>query len=752
VSRGLQSSTLFRLIGRAFLALDAFVDSSVFSGKRRVIAAYASYSAFLDRFHVSGLGKVAVEAACEGLTLGLAGALVALALALPAFRETSDEDWLKREDLAVTFLDRYGAEVGRRGIKHDDSIPLEQLPDHFIKAVLATEDRRFFSHFGIDVIGTLRALTVNARASGVVQGGSSITQQLAKNLFLTNERSLDRKVKEAYLALWLEHHLSKKEILKLYLDRAYMGGGAFGVEAAAQFYFGKSARDIDLAQSAMLAGLFKAPTKYSPEVNLPAARARANDVLSNLVDAGFMTEGQVFAARRNPATPVDHTARGNPDFYLDFAYDEVKALANDGKLGDDRVLTVRTGLDTGLQRKSESVIEDMLRVRAPAYRAHQAAATVAEIHGLVRAMVGGRDYGASQFNRATDALRQPGSSFKPFVYLTALMTGKIHADTIVDGSDVCIGDYCPHNFGGVHTGHLPLLNALEQSLNTVAIKLSILIGENYWPPKKSYHLAKIAELGRSKIVATARAMGVTTPLPDTVSLPIGADDVRMIDMLGANAVFANGGRRATPYAAIEIRNSHGALIYTHEANGPPPAQVIPADKIAEMNNMLIHVLTDGTGRAAQIPGIIAGGKTGTTNGSTNAWFNGFSGNLVCSVWFGNDDNSPMENMTGGTLPAQTWHDIMLYAHQGLEIKPPYGVAPGPAKSPEVAAAEAPKPGAEAEPPRNAGLSPRAAKVIIEIGDLARIDKTRSATIEPTSFAAQSAIGLAAPALSAGAAP
>jgi penicillin-binding protein 1A len=752
VSGGLKSTALFRLIGRGFLALDAFIDSSLFGGKRRVIAAYASYSAFLDRFHVSGLGKVAVEAACEGLTLGLAGALVALSLALPAFRETSDEDWLKREDLAVTFLDRYGVEVGRRGIKHDDSIPLEQLPDHFIKAVLATEDRRFFSHFGIDVIGTLRALTVNARASGVVQGGSSITQQLAKNLFLTNERSLDRKVKEAYLALWLEHHLSKKEILKLYLDRAYMGGGAFGVEAAAQFYFGKSARDIDLPQSAMLAGLFKAPTKYSPEVNLPAARARANDVLSNLVDAGFMTEGQVFAARRNPATPVDHTARGNPDFYLDFAYDEVKALANDGKLGDDRVLTVRTGLDAGLQRKSESVIEDMLRVRAPAYRAHQAAATVAEIHGLVRAMVGGRDYGASQFNRATDALRQPGSSFKPFVYLTALMTGKIHADTIVDGSDVCIGDYCPHNFGGVHTGRLPLLNALEQSLNTVAIRLSILIGENYWPPKKSYHLAKIAELGRSKIVATARAMGVTTPLPDTVSLPIGADDVRMIDMLGANAVFANGGRRATPYAAIEIRNSHGALIYTHEANGPPPLQVIPADKIAEMNNMLIHVLTDGTGRAAQIPGIIAGGKTGTTNGSTNAWFNGFSGNLVCSVWFGNDDNSPMENMTGGTLPAQTWHDIMLYAHQGLEIKPPYGVAPGPAKPPEVAAAEAPKPGAAPEPPRTAGLSPRAAKVITEIGDLARIDRTRSATIEPTSFAAQSATGLATSALSVGAAP
>jgi penicillin-binding protein 1A len=751
VANELRNSVFFKMIGRGFLALDAFIDSSLYSGKRRAIAAYAAYSAFMDRFYVSGVAKFAVEIACEGLTLGLAGLLLALTLALPAFRETSEEDWLKREDLAVTFLDRYGVEVGRRGIKHDDSIPLEQLPDHFIKAVLATEDRRFFSHFGIDVIGTLRALTVNARASGVVQGGSSITQQLAKNLFLTNERSIDRKVKEAYLALWLENHLSKKEILRLYLDRAYMGGGAFGVQAAAQFYFGKSARDIDLAQSAMLAGLFKAPTKYSPDVNLPAARARANDVLSNLVDAGFMTEGQVYAARRNPATPVDHSARGSPDWYLDFAYDEVKALADENKLGNERVLVVRTGLDTGLQRRAESVIEDMLRVRAPAYRAHQAATVVAEINGLVRAMVGGRDYGASQFNRATDALRQPGSSFKVFVYLTAILTGKYHKDTPVDASSICIGDYCVHNYAGESAGILPLYSALAQSLNTAAIRMSIKIGEIYWPPKQSYHLGKIAELGRSKIVATARAMGVTTPLVDTVSLPVGADEVKMIDMLAANSVFANGGRRATPYAAIEIRNSRGDIVYTREANGPAPVQVMPADKIAEMNNILTHVVTEGTGRAAQIPGIIAAGKTGTTNNSTNAWFNGFTGNLVCSVWFGNDDNAPMENMTGGTLPAQTWHDIMIYAHQGLDVKPPYGVAPGPAvKAPEIAAAGAPGDGEAPPPPRVAGLSPRAAQVITEIGDLARIDKSRSAQrIEPVSLAVRSASGAGLPVLPAG---
>ena len=351
-----------------------------------------------------------------------------MTLAQPAFQATGDEDWLKRTDFAVTFLDRYGNEIGRRGVKHDETVPFDELPEFFVKEVLSTEDRRFFHHFGIDVVGTLRALTVNAHAGGVVQGGSSITQQLAKNVFLSNERSISRKITEAYLALWIEHHLTKKEILGLYLDRVYMGGGTFGVEAAARHYFGKSIRDVNLAEGAMLAGLFKAPTKFSPGVNLPAARARANDVLSNLVDAGFMTEAQVYSARRNPATPVERAEDTSPDWYLDFAFNEIKQLAAAGKIGVDRVLTVRTGLDQDIQQKAEAVVEDKLRVDAPAYNAHQAAAVVADPDGLVRAVVGGRDYGASQFNRATDALRQPGSSFKVLVYLTALLTNKFHPD------------------------------------------------------------------------------------------------------------------------------------------------------------------------------------------------------------------------------------------------------------------------------------------------------------------------------------
>src|SRR5262245_33903079 len=283
----------------------------------------------MDRFHCSGGRRwLLVEPISEGATLGLGGLLLMLSLAIPAFNETSDDDWLKRSELAVSFLDRHGNVVGSRGIKHNDAIPLEDFPDHLVKATLATEDRRFYEHFGIDIPGTFRALNANARAGGVVQGGSSITQQLAKNLFLSNERTIERKVKEAFLAVWLEVRLTKSEILKLYLDRAYLGGGAFGVDAAAQYYFSKSAREVNLAEAAMLAGLFKAPSRFAPHVNLPAARARANVVLDNLVEAGFMTEGQAFGARRNPATSMDRRDERSPNYYLDWAFDEMKKLAD----------------------------------------------------------------------------------------------------------------------------------------------------------------------------------------------------------------------------------------------------------------------------------------------------------------------------------------------------------------------------------------------------------------------------------------
>ncbi len=719
------ASRLLRSLRRSLLAADAWLDSSLYEAGRRAASAYATLAAASERLRLRGLPKLALDLAGEAVTIGILGLIVAIALAQPAMRATADEDWLKRADYAVLFQDRYGVEIGRRGVEHDETVPFDQLPDVLVKAVLATEDRRFFQHFGIDLIGTLRAVTVNAHAGGVVQGGSSITQQLAKNVFLSNERSISRKITEAFLALWLERRLTKPEILSLYLDRAYMGGGTFGVEAAARHYFGKSARDVTLAQAAMLAGLFKAPTKFSPGVNLPAARARANDVLSNLVDAGFMSEAQVYAARRNPATPIARSESTSPDWYLDYAFAEIKQLAAADKLGGERVLIVRTGLDQSLQQKTESVLEEKLRVEAPAYHAKQAAAVIAEPDGLVRAIVGGRDYGASQFNRATDALRQPGSSFKVIVYLAALLTNKFHAATAVDASGICIGDYCVHNYENERGGRMAMQTALALSYNTAAIWLSVKIGEAYWPPGKPYHLARIATLGRQKIVELARKLGLTTPLVDTVSLPIGADEVKMIEMVGANATLANGGRRAAPHAAVEIRNSRGQVVYTFERDAGTTEQVAPPDRIAEMNNIMTHVLTEGTGRGAQIPGLAISGKTGTTNNSTNAWFNAFTGNLVGSVWFGNDDGSPMGDMTGGTLPAASWREIMAYAHRSLDVRPPYGVPPAP-PAPAVADSKAGAAAQEA-PARPPTLPARSLGALADIEALTREARERSAS-------------------------
>ncbi len=699
----LGSLPIVKRVSRILLAVDALIDSSMFDSGRRSRETYENFSAFMARFHVSGVSRIGVEFACEALTISLGGGILALTLASSAFHMTSEKDWLKRADLAVTFLDRYGVEVGQRGIKHDDAVPLEEYPDYLVKAVLATEDRRFYEHFGIDVIGTARALTVNARSSGVVQGGSSITQQLAKNLFLTNERTVTRKINEAFLALWLEHHLTKREILKLYLDRVYMGGGTFGIQAAAEFYFGKSVKDVTLAEAAMLAGLFKAPTKYAPHINLPAARARANDVLNNLVDAGFMTASQIIPARRNPATPVARNQESSPNWYLDYAYEEVQKLAEAGKLGDDRVLNVRLALDSNVQKRADTVIEDNLRESGRSYHVKQSAMVVMEPDGALRAIVGGRDYGASQFNRATEAMRQPGSSFKPYVYLTALMTGKFKPTTIVVDSPVCIGNWCPHNYGGSYAGSLPLANALARSLNTVAVKLSIAIGDGN--PKA----------GRAKIVQTARRLGITAPLEDTPSLPIGADEVTLLEHAAAYAAFVNGGKKTLAYTAMEIANRHGDLLYKHDRDAPPQEQAVPFDKVVELGSMMRKVVEEGTGRAAQLgEGIEVIGKTGTTNGFKDAWFCGYSGVMGGCVWYGNDDGEPMNNMTGGSLPARTWHDIMAYAHQGVPIKHIVGMAPAPVPEAAAGAGTAVKPLELGAPQRPATLSKSAVDALSSI--------------------------------------
>ena len=550
--------------------------------------------------------------------------------------------------------DSYGNEIGHRGIIHEDSAPVDQLPDHFIKSVLATEDRRFFDHFGIDFLGLARAMTENVKANQVVQGGSTITQQLAKNLFLTNERTLERKIKEAFLAFWLEANLSKKEILRLYLDRAYMGGGTFGAAAAAQFYFGKDITEVSIAESAMLAGLFKAPARYAPHINLPAARARANEVLSNLVQGNLMTEGQVIGARRNPASVIDRGDRDAPDYFLDWAFDEVRRIAASY---DQHSLIVRTTLDPGMQEAADAAIETTLRQYGDRYRASQAALVLIENGGAVRAMVGGRDYGESQFNRASRALRQPGSSFKIYTYSLAMEKGMTPDSSIVD-APIYWGNWNPKNYAGGYFGRIDIKTALARSVNTIPVRLA---------------KERLGEDPIGQIMAQAKKFGVETPIRRDVTIPIGTSEVTVLDQATAYAVFPAGGYQSRRHGIAQIMNYNGDVLYDFERDEPPAERVLSEDAGNYMNQMLTRVPYVGTARRAAVDGVLTGGKTGTTQAYRDAWFCGFTGNFTAAVWFGNDDYTSSNRMTGGSLPAMTFKRVMDYAHQGIELRAIPGV-------------------------------------------------------------------------------
>ncbi|WP_246778323.1 transglycosylase domain-containing protein [Maritalea myrionectae] len=630
-----------------FIRFDAWLDSSLYDFFQSLGRGYQTFSDIMAKFKVTGFRRLIVELVSDGLSFFAMGLVLMAALALPSFNATASGEFNQAEDYSVIFLDRYGNEIGRRGIRTDDSVPLETLPTYMIQAALATEDRRFYDHFGIDLVGITRAMITNVRANSVVEGGSSITQQLAKNLFLTSERTFERKIKEAFLALWLETHYTKDQILKLYFDRAYMGGGNFGVAAAAEYYFGKKVQDISLSESAMLAGLFKAPTKYAPHVDLAAARGRANEVLTNMVQAGFLTEGQVTAARRAPATPIERQNEiDSPNYFLDWAFENVKELVADA---DDSVsFVVRTTIDPVLQSHAEDSVNSILREEGQAYRVSEGAMVVLEPNGAVRAMVGGTDYGKSQFNRATNPERQPGSSFKPFVYATALETGRFSPDTVINDGPICIGDWCPRNYGRSYSGRVTLKNALRRSINTVPVRLS-------------------QSTGRAPIAELAHKMGIENDFPITRSLPLGVISTSVIDMASSYAVFANGGFRAKAYGISRITTLRGQSIYDARDN-PPPERVLSERTVTGMNNMLRSVVTAGTGRRAEVPGTPASGKTGTTQSYRDAWFCGYTGNYVAAVWYGNDNYSRTNNLTGGRLPAQTWQKFMAYAHSNVDIK------------------------------------------------------------------------------------
>lgn len=636
------------------LRIDSWIDSSLWCAGSRFVDFWEELTIASRRLHLRGWKKFALNTTCNALTLGTAGSVVLLALAIPAFEETK-KDWRHRGDYAVTFLDRYGNTIGHRGIIHEDSIPIDDMPDHLIKAVLATEDRRFFEHIGIDFIGLLRALNENARAGGVVQGGSTLTQQLAKNLFLTNERSLERKIKEAFLALWLEVNMSKKEILSLYLDRAYMGGGTFGAAAASQFYFGKKLTDITLAESAILAGLFKAPAKYAPHVNLPAARARANTVLSNLVQSNFMTEGQVIGARRSPANVIDRADVQSPDYFLDWAYDEVRRLSNEGRF-NDHTLMVRTTIDSGLQHAAEQAVDYSFREAGDSFRVKQGALVMIETGGAVRAMVGGRDYGESQFNRATSALRQPGSSFKVYTY-AAVMEKGYRPDTVISDAPVSWRGWSPQNYARSYAGRVTLQTALAKSYNTVPVRLAKDV------------------LGTQLIADTAKAMGIETPLRTDKTIPLGTSEVTVLDQATAYAVFPSGGMQSQRHGIAQVMNYDGEILYDFARDEAAPQRVLSEDANSKMNQMLVTIPVSGTARRGALEnGVITGGKTGTSQAYRDAWYVGFSGNYTTAVWYGNDDYTSMNNMTGGALPAMTFKKLMDYAHQGIELKAIPGIA------------------------------------------------------------------------------
>jgi penicillin-binding protein 1A len=681
----------------SMLAADAWLDSSIYESGQSMARGWTRFQDFMSIFHVSGFKRLVVEILSDGLSFFAIGCVLMVALALPAFDATATGEFNKAEDYSVVFLDRYGAEIGRRGIRSDDSVALADMPDYLIKATLATEDRRFYDHFGIDVVGTLRAIMSNAGGDSSTQGGSSITQQLAKNLFLSSERTIERKVIEAFLAVWLEWHYSKDQILKLYFDNAYMGGGNFGVVAASDYYFGKKVQDISLAEAAMLSGLFKAPTRYAPHVDLAAARGRANLVLSNMVAAGFLTEGQVTAARRHPATPIDRVADANsPNYFLDWAFGEAKTLIETHNHTSNNFV-VRTTIDTTLQKYAEEAIISTVRDGTEQYDVGQAAMVVTDTEGAIRAMVGGVDYAKSQFNRAIVSTRQPGSSYKVFVYAEALeQLGLTPNDRITD-RPVCIGDWCPQNYGRNYKGSVTLASAFAQSLNTVAVTLSI-------------------KTGRDPIAALSHRMGLQADYPVTRSLALGVASVSVLDMTSSYAVLANHGYKTPAFGITRMSTLGGEPIFDLDLDAPRE-RLLSDTTVAGMNMMLRGVVTGGTGRRAQIAGVPSVGKSGTTSSYRDAWFCGFTGNYVAAVWFGNDDYHPTDRLTGGTLPATAWQKFMAYAHTNIEIKPVFGVDFVPEQTVVADAAAAAAKAALLERPPS--LTPQAARKLDNLADMFR---------------------------------
>ena len=519
-----------------------------------------------------------------------------------------------------------------------NALRLEDMSPWLPQAVIAIEDRRYHSHFGFDVIGFARAMSRNIVGGRLREGGSTITQQLAKNLFLTRERTIDRKIQELIIALWLETQYSKTEILELYLNRVYFGAGAHGVDAAARRYFGKPATAVNLQEAAMLAGLLKAPSAYSPARNLKKARARSRLVLAAMQREGYINDNDV-SPDGAPVITTSYYRSGPEHFIADMVMKEAKALIGD--ITSD--VTVETTISPYLMISAQGEVLASLDKHAKARKVSQAALVTLAPDGAIRALIGGRNYGKSQFNRAVDAKRQPGSAFKTFVWQTALERGHTPDSVFID-EPVRIGKWQPQNYDQKYRGAVTLSEAFARSLNTIAVKL-------------------VRESGSKRVVSTARNMGIDSKLVRNASIALGTSEVSLLELTAAYAPYANGGLRVAPYLIRSITGPDGKVLYKRGKR--TASRAVDPRVLGQMNAMLNRVVTTGTGRAADIKTHFAGGKTGTSQDSRDAWFIGHTSHLVTGVWFGNDDNSPTAKLTGGSLPAQVWGRYMKAAHKGL---------------------------------------------------------------------------------------
>jgi len=593
------------------------------------------------------------------------GMLIWIGIHLPPIQSLE----IPKRPPSVLILGDNGATLATRGDMGGAAVPIGELPDYAPSAFVAIEDRRFYTHRGVDPWGIARAFVANALHRGTAQGGSTLTQQLAKNLFLTQERTLTRKLQEVVLALWLEHKYSKKEILELYLNRVYFGAGAYGIEGAAQRYFGKSARHLTLAEAAMLAGLVQAPSRLAPNHNPQGAERRAAIVLADMTELKMITPGAAKLALAHAAHAIKPPAAGSVNYVADWVMDAVNDLI--GKFDED--IVVDTTIDLVLQNAAEHALVDTLNQKGERLNIDEGALVAMTPDGVVRALVGGRDYGQSQFNRAVDAKRQPGSAFKPFVYLTALEHG-LTPDSVRDDAPIAVKGWRPENFERQYLGPVTLRQALAESLNTVSVRLTL-------------------EVTPQAVVRTAYRLGIASILEPNASIALGTSEVSPVELVSAYAAFANGGLAVSPHVVERIRSADGKTLYarTQQVLG----RIVDARYIGMMNSMLHETMVSGTARAGSLPGWQAAGKTGTSQDFRDAWFIGYTSRLIAGIWLGNDDNTPTKHAVGGGLPVEIWSRFMRTALAGQAPTTLPGIGdPGWFGAPFAAPAAAPSPPAE----------------------------------------------------------